>query len=406
MNKKMKLACLLGCIVALATGAPSKDVVKFLSAEYSTATGPYWKEVEAAFEQANPDIDLQVEVSYWKGLHDKITTLIGAKNQPDLAIIGTSWLPEYVKEGVAQQIDDRLTSSFRDRFVQNLLQGAAMNGRTYGLPVATSARALYYNKQLLEQAGLQPPTNWDELKAVAKKVTKRPKVYGLAMPIHQDDQADTFDYFLWAAGGDWFDAQGNVVLNSPESVEALQFMVDLYKEGLTNPEPWTNNRDEQHKLFFNGRAAMIQTGNFMIPSLEKNAPNLQYGVTAIPKKRKPGTLAVTDTLVFFNRDGQNREAVWKFIDFAYQRKWREEFMKRESMLPELKELASQLESDPKLGAFVKLLPDAKFQPNHESFMPISQRLVKAIQLALLGQKPAKQALDEAVEDINKNILKK
>jgi maltose-binding protein MalE len=56
--------------------------------------------------------------------------------------------------------------------------------------------------------------------------------------------------------------------------------------------------------------------------------------------------------------------------------------------------------------FVKLLPEAKFQPNHESFMPISQRLVKAVQLALLGQKTPKQALDECVDDINKNILKK
>jgi multiple sugar transport system substrate-binding protein len=259
---------------------------------------------------------------------------------------------------------------------------------------------------MFDAAGLQPPKNWDELKACAKKLAKPPKVYGLAMPIHQDDQGDTFDYYLWAAGGDWFDANGNVILNSPEAVEALQFMCDLYNEHLTNPQPWTNNRDEQHKLFFNGRAAMIETGNFMIPSMEKNAPNLKWGVTAIPSKKNTGTLAITDTLVFFNRDGQNRDAVWKFIDFAYQKKWREEFMKREGMLPELKELADQLSSDPKLGLFVKLLPDAKFQPNHESFMPISQRLVKAVQLALLGQKTPKQALDEAVEDINKNILKK
>lgn len=400
------------CLVAFLTvsvlvpTAAAKEVVKFLSAEYSTATAPYWKEVEAAFEQANPDIDVQIEVSYWKGLHDKITTLIGARSQPDLAIIGTSWLPEYVKEGLAQPIDERLTPEFRGRFVENLLQGAVMDGKTYGLPVATSVRALFYNKEHLEAAGAQPPKNWEELKSVAKKVSKPRKVYGLAMPIHQDDQGDMFDYFLWAAGGDWFDAKGNVALNSPQAVEALQFMVDLYRQRLTNPEPWAKNRDETQKLFLNGTAAMIMTGNFLVPSIEKNAPNLKYGITAIPSHRKPGTLAITDTLLFFNREGQNRDAVWKFVDFIYQKKWREEFMKKEGMLPELKELAEALKSDPKLGVFIELLPTAKFQPNHEHFMPISQRLVKAVQLALIGQAEPKKALDDAVEDINRNILKK
>lgn len=393
----------------LALGVPGfgqKKTVKFLAAEYSSATTPYWKEVEKAFEAAHPDIDVEIEVSYWDGLHNKITTLIGAKRQPDLANIGTSWLPEYVKEGIAQPIDDRLKGDFRARFVENLLQGAVVDGKTYGLPIATSVRALYYNKELFAKAGLEPPKDWKELKAAAEKLTKRPRVYGFAMPIHAADQGDMFNYFLWSAGGNWFDAQGNVTLNSPEAVEALQFMVDLYQAKVTNPQPWANTRDETQKLFSGGRAAMIPTGNFFVPSLEKNTPDLRYGVAAIPAHKAPGTMAVTDTLAFFNREGQDNEAVWKFVEFMYERKWREEFMKREGMLPELKSLADELEKDPKLGIFIRLLPQAKFQPNHEHFMPISQRLVKAVQLALMGEATPKAALDAAVEDINKTILKK
>lgn len=407
MNGVVKRAAMALLISVGASLACAKQVVKLLAAEYSTATVPYWKEVEAAFEAAHPDIDVQIEVAYWKGLHDKITTMIGAKSQPDLAIIGTAWLPEYVKGGIAQAIDNRLTSEVRSRFVENLLQGAAMEGKTYGLPIATSVRAMFYNKELLEKAGIQsPPKNWEELKAAAKKLSRPPRQYGLAMPIHPDDQGDTFDYFLWAAGGEWFDAQGNVKLNSPEAVDALQFMVDLYKDRATNPEPWVKNRDETQKLFLASRIALMMTGNFFVPSLEKDAPALAYGIAPIPSHRKPGTMAITDTLMFFNRDGQDREAVWEFVEFAYQRKWREEFMKREGMLPELKVLADELVKDPKLGIFIKLLPEAKFRVNHEHFMPISQRLVKAVQLALLGEATPKKALDDAVEDINRNILKK
>src|SRR5438552_801799 len=143
MKKTIALISAFALGAVIAPVASAKQTVKFLAAEYSSATTPYWKEVEEAFEKENPDIDLQVEVFYWKGLHDKITTLIGAKQQPDIAIIGTSWLPEYVKEGVAQAIDDRLTTEFKGRFVESLLQGAVMNGKTYGLPIATSVRALF-----------------------------------------------------------------------------------------------------------------------------------------------------------------------------------------------------------------------------------------------------------------------
>lgn len=395
-----------GAVLLATHPCDAREVVKFLAAQYSTATDPYWKAVEEAFEKENPDIDVQIEVSYWKGLHDKITTLIGAKQQPDLAIIGTSWLPEYVQTGVARAIDDRLTSEVRARFVGDILQGASLGGKTYGLPIATSVRALYYNKKLLAAAGLQPPENWEQFREAARKLTQGRRVYGTAMPIHADDQGDQFTYFLWAAGGDWFDAQGNCTLNSPEAVEALQFMVDLYKDKVTNPEPWAANRDETQRLFLTGRAAMMMTGNFLVPIIEKEAPNLEYGVTAIPAHRKPGTLAITDTLVFFNRNGQNPDAVWKFVDFAYRREWREKFMRDEGMLPELKVLAEELEKDPKWGVFVKLLPTAKFQPNHQDFVPISQRLVKGVQLALLGKETPQAALDKAVEEINRDFLKK
>jgi multiple sugar transport system substrate-binding protein len=406
MRRRVIFLLCVGALLMPALPCRAREVVKFLAAQYSTATEPYWKAVETAFEKENPDIDVQIEVSYWKGLHDKITTLIGAKQQPDLAIIGTSWLPEYVQSGVARAIDDRLTTDVRDRFIGDILQGAALGGRIYGLPVATSVRALYYNKKLFETAGVEPPANWEQFRAAAKKLTQGRRVYGTAMPIHADDQGDQFTYFLWAAGGDWFDAQGNCTLNSPEAVEALQFMVDLYNDRVTNPEPWAANRDETQRLFLTGRAAMMMTGNFLVPIIAKEAPDLEYGVTAIPAHRKPGTLAITDTLVFFNRDGQNPDAVWKFVDFAYRREWREKFMKEEGMLPELKDLAADLEQDPKWGVFVKLLPTAKFQPNHQDFVPISQRLVKAVQLALLGKATPQAALDKAVEEINRDFLKK
>ena len=85
-------------------------------------------------------------------------------------MIGTRWLVDFVKNDIAEPLDSYITPDVKARFMENFMAPSTINGKLYGLPVAASARAMYYNKALLAKAGIKdPPENWDALVADAKK---------------------------------------------------------------------------------------------------------------------------------------------------------------------------------------------------------------------------------------------
>ncbi len=126
--------------------------------------------MDTEFEAANPGTDIQIEVVNWDNMHQKLTTDISGGTNSDLALIGTRWLVEYVQSDLVEPLDGYMDDAFRGRFIGTFLSPGQIDSVTYGLPIAASARAMYYNKSLLEAAGAEPPKTWDDVKAVAEKV--------------------------------------------------------------------------------------------------------------------------------------------------------------------------------------------------------------------------------------------
>ncbi|MCK1978319.1 extracellular solute-binding protein, partial [Jeotgalicoccus huakuii] len=79
----------------------------------------------------------------------KLTTDISAGTNADLSIIGTRWLIDFVQQGIAEPLDGYMNDEFKGRFIETFLSPSILEGKTYGLPIAASARAMYYNKDLL-----------------------------------------------------------------------------------------------------------------------------------------------------------------------------------------------------------------------------------------------------------------
>jgi multiple sugar transport system substrate-binding protein len=395
------------------TPAPTKEQKKKITvvmAQYSDVTTPYWEQVKKDFEDANPDIAVDLQVIYWDQLHQRLTTMIGAGQTPDLINVATAWLPEYVEAGVVAPVDDIIEKEFKGQFIDALLNYAKIDGKTYGVPIAVSARALYYNKDIFANAGVtNPPKTWAELVAVAQKVNKPGELAGFASHMTALEGHQYFAYFLWSAGGD-FMKDGEYVVNSPEGKKALQFMVDLTnKEKVTNESPTSINRDEMQKVFMQGRVAMMITGPWLRNMIKNEAPDLNYGIASIPQDKHEITSAVTDTLMLSTgarKDKQHEEAVVKFIRFIYQPKYRQEFDEKEGMLPEMIEVGKTMSADPSTKAFIDLLPYARFLPLHPKNNEINQVLVGEIQLAIQGKKSPDQALDDAAAKVNKEILGK
>jgi len=157
------LACAAFAGVALGQQARAETVHMTVS-YYSAATGPYFEKMASEFHAANPGIDVKIDVVNWDGLLQKLRTDISGGTNPDISIIGTRWLLDFVKDDIAEPLDGYMNADFKDRFIGPFLKPAIIDGKAYGLPIAASARAMYYNKDMLTKAASpmvrQPGTTW------------------------------------------------------------------------------------------------------------------------------------------------------------------------------------------------------------------------------------------------------
>jgi multiple sugar transport system substrate-binding protein len=392
--------------LALSAAAASAQTVRVTVAEYSSLTGPYFEAAAAAFEAANPGTDIQIEVVPWDVLLQKLTTDISAGANADLSIIGTRWLVDFVQEGIAAPLDDYMDDEFRARFIDVFLTPSVFDGKTYGLPIAASARAMYYNADLFAQAGLDgPPDTWAELVEAARAIDALgDDIAGFGMQGAQIETDVYFYYAFWAFGGDLIEEDGTSGLDTEAGYQAAQLYLDLINEGLTQDGVTSMTREDVQNLFKEGRVGMMITAPFLATQIRNEVPDLNFGVAAIPAGPggERGTYGVTDSIIMFE-NSQNKETAFAFLDMLFSTEWRVRFTEGEGFLPvEVEEAAAPVfANDPVLAQFTALLPEARFAPVIPGWEQIAERTSVALQTIYLGQGGVKETLDAAAADIDR-----
>lgn len=398
-------ACLFAGLSMLAVTAANAGEVRVTVAEYSAKTGPYFEEAKTAFEAANPGITIKFEVVPWDNLLQKLTTDIGASTNADLSIIGTRWLIDFVKEDAVEPLDAFITPDFKGRFIETFLSPSIMEGKTYGLPIAASARAMYYNKEILEKAGVAtPPANWDELKAAAAKIKALgTDVAGFGLQGKEIETDVYYYYAMWSQGSEILNADGTSGLGSPGALEAAKLYKSLIDEGLTQKGVTSNSREDVQNMFKQGKVGMMITAPFLSNQIKEEAPNLKYGVTAIPAgpTGARGTYGVTDSIIMF-KNSKNKEEAWKFLDFLFTTEQRAKFTQGEGFLPVNKEEAKMdyYVNNADLAAFTALLPDARFAPVIPGWEEIAKITSDAMQKIYLGEGELEATLKDAAAKAN------
>lgn len=151
-------------------------------------------------------------------------------------------------------------------------------GEVYGLGPYVSTVALFYNKDMLAEAGVAVPRTWDELKEAAAGLTRQGH-YGMAV-----DASATFESswqflpFLWSNGGH------EKQLDTPQAAQALQLWVDLVKNGSMSKSVLNWTQADVHDQFAAGRTAMMINGPWRIADLNDDK-NMNWGVAPVPVPR-------------------------------------------------------------------------------------------------------------------------
>ena len=401
--KRSLLAC---AAILFASAAAQAETVRMTVSYYSAATGPYFEKMAAEFHKANPDIDIKIDVVNWDGLLQKLRTDISGGTNPDISIMGTRWLLDFVKDDIAEPLDSYMAPDFKARFIPPFLTPGTIDGKVYGLPIAASARAMFYNKDMLAKAGYpNGPTSWDDVTAASEKL-KAMGLPGFGL-MAKGTEVDVYYYYaLWSYGGDVIDAQTKAAFDSPAGVQALTLYKSMVDKGLTQEGPTNYSRSDIQDLFKQGRVGMVITAPFLINQIAKEAPKLDYGIVPVPKGTTSSTYAVTDSVVMF-ANSKVKASAWKFLDFLFTKAPRVEFTKGEGFLPTTKDEATDpyFTDNPRLKIFVDLLPSAHFAPTVTGWEDTAKAVTDAVQYVYLGNTNPAVALKQAAARANDSLGK-
>jgi multiple sugar transport system substrate-binding protein len=402
-------ALLRGTTLALAlyvVPAAAAETVRITAAYYSENTGPYFERLASEFHAANPAINIKIEVVRWDDLQQKLRADISGGANADVSIVATHWLLDLVKGDQAEPLDGMMSAEFRGRFIGGFLTPGQIGGKTYGLPIRASARAMYYNVELLAKVGITtPPATWEELQADAEKL----KAAGIAAFGLQGKGTETdiyWDYALWTEGGDVVGRDGKAAFASPAGVQALTLYKSMIDKGLTEDGPTNYTLEDLQDLFTHGRVAMLIAAPVLISQLATGAPKLNYGIAAIPKGTRSATYAVTDSIVLF-RNSKVKAAAWKFLDFLFTKAPRVEFSKAEGFLPTTKAEASDsyFTGDARLHVFVKQFPSAHFASTMTGWEDTAKAVSDAVQSVYVGRVQPADALRTAAALADQALVK-
>ncbi|MDF5751576.1 extracellular solute-binding protein [Spongiactinospora sp. TRM90649] len=342
--------------------------LKMVAADYGDGPGAdnagdkFWKSVVDQFQAANPNIKVEVQVINWNDIDKQVATMVQNGQVPD--ILQTGDYSGFVKDGLLHKVDEIVSPNVQQDLLTKFADFGKVDGTAYGLPFVSSARALYYNTELFDKAGItEPPKTWDELKAAAEKLKSAGVSQPFGLPLGQEEaQAESFLWFLGAGGG-YKDTAGKWAINSPQNVEAFTFLKGMVDAGLTTPNPGTKDRKTVWEDFAAGKVGMVNGGPMSIPIFDKGAVNNKYAVVPIPGKTAPldTTLGVMDWIMAFNKNNHPAE-IKKFFDFFYTGDAVQKIVDNYKLLPVTNGGIKKLEGDAKLKPFLDGLPNASFYP--------------------------------------------
>ncbi|MFJ1800137.1 MULTISPECIES: ABC transporter substrate-binding protein [unclassified Streptomyces] len=394
--------------------AASDDVtLKLVAADYGTgpenSSDKYWSGVAAGFEKEHPGITVDVTVLHWKDVDREVGEMVKAGNAPDIAQIGA--YADYAKAGKLYTADETLAIRTTANFLPSLADAGKINGTQYGLPFVASTRLLFYNEKLFDQAGLDAPETWDDIRSDAAALKAKGVDYPFALPLGQEEaQAETLMWLL-SGGGGYTDDVGAYDIDSAENVTTFRWVRDnLVGAGLTGPvAPGKLDRAKAFKAFAAGKVGMLNGHPTLMDEAE--AEGVKVGMVPLPGSDGPtkGSMGVADWMMGFKKNG-HREEIGKFFDYAYSDENVLEFADQYDLLPVTGSASAAMETDTKhrkLRPFLAALPNSTLIPyGKTSWATVSDAIKKKIGSAvapgsnpegILGEVAAEATRAEAAE---------
>ena len=406
MKKIIAMLLVLVMVLSLAAcggKADEKVTLNVIAAEYGTQTKEWWGGFEKDFEAANGNIDLVVDVVSWNDIYTVVNTRISNNDAPD--ILNIDVFADYQADGLLLPAKDYISEATYAKFYQSFLDQSVVDGTVWAVPDLASARAMYYNKDILDAAGVAVPTTWDELRAACEAIKAyNADIYPWGVDMTTDEGQACFSYYIWNNGGNFTDAEGNWTLNSAENVAAIEYILGLVKDGLTNSDPAQETRYANQDMFGAGKVAMMIGPNSIPTYLEAGGYSVNWGVASIPTNNANGSVSqgVMDRFMCFDNkySDAEMEAIKTFFDFFYEDERYSDWVIMEGFLPATSAGGEIMAAaDPANAAWIEIVGSSYFYPTAKAeWADVKQGVINVLQQGLQGGN-VQELLDSLQKDI-------
>jgi len=273
------------------------------------------------FEAENPNVKVDLVSLPYAEVRDQIMIQAAGGTLPDVVGVDPQWMHTLIKYDVIENLDPYIE---KDRLDVSNLALKRVKGSAWIFPVTSYVYPLFYNIDLLSEAGLSdPPKTREEFLEYAKILTKPEKgQYGWVLPLSlslPNGISNDVLPWLWAAGHDIM-KDGKPYLNHQGMVDVLKFINELYQDELISPGTMGKREPEKVEEFANARVAMMISSIAHINILRQRNPNLNFGIAPIPAPSGydgPPALRVAswDIGISAASNEAKKEAAWKLVKY-------------------------------------------------------------------------------------------
>ena len=390
------------------TSTPEPVTIKFQSFTINDLP-PITAELIQEFEETHPNIKIEISSTDYQAPYQQVIMETRAGNPPDVWELWNDY--QAAQDGFAFNLDSFVEKEggedFTNQYFDILIERSTYEGSVHTVPWRGGAIIMYINDTLLEKAGLEPPPedwDWDMFLDYAKKMTDPAAGeygYGISGSAASTETDWQFMSWVFTAGGDQVE-EHRAVFNSPEGVEAMQWIVDLiYKHEVTPPGVASQTINDVVTMFGEGKLGMFFDGPWFMPNIKARYPDLKFHVQILPRYRSTGSCAGGTSLAL-HTGSQYKDEAWEFIKFMTS----PDAVCRWAI--ELESIPSHLDCDdpvlqgPMLSVVLKAMgmPTTRSYEQYPETSRVTQVISQYVQAAYLQELSPEEALDAAVSELN------
>lgn len=367
-----------------------------------------------AFHEVHPDIRVQLRHIPGQGdYRRRLATDFSGGAPPDVMLLNYRRFALFADQGALEPLGDYLNDSpliDESDFFETAIDSFYFDEQLWCVPQNVSSLVVYYNKELFDAAGLPYPTNvWtrEEFVSIAQALTIDADGDGVPEQYGAGIAANIFRLapFIWQNGGQLVDDETHptrLMLDSPEALAALQWVVDLQvKEGVV-PDATAETAESSEGRFLNGRLALYFNSRRGVPTYRATAP-FDWDVLPLPTGGQPSGILHSDAYCMAAIT-KNKAAAWTFIEFANSVQGQELVAASGRTVPSLTAVAnSDIFLDPtskpaNSRIYVDTVPQLGRVPIMQTWAAIEEIASNEIENAFYGRSSVEEAAQKAIEE--------